>query len=210
MASSVIHIVIADKVNNVLKRNKKAILIGSIAPDISKHLGQTKEKSHFLDNVDNNIPNIDKFLSTYKEKLDDDFVLGYYIHLYTDYLWFKYFYPDFVENEYIYKLDGTKEKVDEEKLIEYFYNDYTNLNIKIIDEYNMDLKIFYESHQEFKNIINEIPMNKIDLIIEKAGIIIENSKIKKDYAFNFEIVKKFIEDSTDYIISNLKDIGVIK
>ena len=25
----------------------------------------------------------------------------------------------------------------------YIYNDYTNLNIKLIDEYNLDLKIFY-------------------------------------------------------------------
>ena len=70
----------------------------------------------------------------YGNRLDDDFVLGYYIHLYTDYLWFKYFVPDFCENGSLYKLDGTKEFVDDDKKLYYFYNDYTNLNIKLIDE----------------------------------------------------------------------------
>ena len=48
------------------KRYYKAILIGTIAPDISKHINETKLKSHFLDNVEDNIPNIDKFLAKYK------------------------------------------------------------------------------------------------------------------------------------------------
>ena len=210
MASSMIHLVVANEVNKVLKKDKKAILIGSISPDISKQIGETKVLSHFLDDVDGGIPNIEKFLNKYREKLDDDFVMGYYIHLYTDYLWFKYFYPDFIKNEYIYKLDGIKEKVNEEKITKYFYNDYTNLNIKLIEEYNMDLKIFYEEVPEFNNIISEIPMDKLHIIIDKIGIIIENAKVKKDYVFNFDMVQKFIEDSVNYIISNLKDLDIIK
>ena len=67
----------------------------------------------------------------YKDKLNDDFVLGYYIHLYTDYLWFKYFEPDFYKNGVIYKLDGSEEYVPAEQKRDYFYNDYTNLNIKL-------------------------------------------------------------------------------
>lgn len=35
MASSVIHIAVANELNKVLKKDKKSILIGSIAPDIS-------------------------------------------------------------------------------------------------------------------------------------------------------------------------------
>ena len=30
-------------------------------------------------------------INKYKNHLNDDFVMGYFIHLYTDYLWFKYF-----------------------------------------------------------------------------------------------------------------------
>ena len=44
MASSIIHICVAKEVNKYLKRNEKEILIGSIAPDISKQIGRTKKK----------------------------------------------------------------------------------------------------------------------------------------------------------------------
>lgn len=61
MASSVIHICIANEINKTINRDNKKLLIGTIAPDISKLLGETKFYSHFLDNVNNNIPNINKF-----------------------------------------------------------------------------------------------------------------------------------------------------
>ncbi len=208
MASSMIHIAVANEINKVLKRNNKHILIGSIAPDITKHIGMTKKDSHFQD-TDEDLPHLDKFLNKYRYNLNDDFVLGYYIHLYTDYLWFKYFEPDFYKNGIIYKLDGTVENIPFEKKRDYFYNDYTNLNIKLIDKYNMDLSIFYEEVPKFKNIIKEIPMDKIDIIINQAGIIIENTKENKAYVFDMEVINKFIHASVEYILSNLKDIGVI-
>ncbi len=208
MASSMIHIAVANEINKVLKRNNKHILIGSIAPDIAKHIGMTKVKSHFED-TNNDLPNLDKFLNKYKSNLNDDFVLGYYIHLYTDYLWFKYFEPDFYKNGVIYKLDGSIENVPFEKKRDYFYNDYTNLNIKLIDEYNLDLSIFYEEVPKFHNIIKEIPMDKIDIIINQAGIIIENTKESKSYVFDMEVINKFISTSVKYILSNLKDIKVM-
>ena len=130
MASSMIHIAVANEVNKTLKRNNKHILIGSIAPDIAKHIGIAKKNSHFQD-TDADLPHLEEFLNKYKDKLNDDFVLGYYIHLYTDYLWFKYFEPDFYKNGVIYKLDGSEEYVPAEQKRDYFYNDYTNLNIKL-------------------------------------------------------------------------------
>lgn len=132
-------------------------------------------------------------------------MLGYYIHLYTDYLWFKYFVPDFCKNGILYKLDGTTKKVSDDVKLEYFYNDYTNLNIKLIDEYDLNLSIFYEDIPPFKNIIKEIPMDKIDLIVNQAGIIIENTKESKSYVFDMNLVNKFIKMSVDCILSNLKD-----
>lgn len=106
-------------------------------------------------------------------------------------------------------MDGTKEVVEKSKKRDYFYNDYTNLNIKLIDEYNLDLSIFYEEIPKFKNIIKEIPMDKIKVIVDQAGIIIENSKENKPYLFDMKIINKFINTSIEYVLSNLKDIGVI-
>ena len=208
MASSMIRIVVANEINKIINRNNKNLLIGSIAPDIAKHIGMTKKDSHFQEK-DDTLPCLDDFLKKYKKDLSDDFVLGYYIHLYTDYLWFKYFETDFYKNGFIYKLDGTIENVPPEKKMEYFYNDYTNLNIKLIDEYNLDLSIFYEELPKFNDIIKEIPMDKIQIIIDQAGIIIENTKESKSLVFDMEVVNKFINTSVDYILSNLKDIKVI-
>lgn len=206
MASSIIHICVANEINKNIKKNNTDILIGSIAPDISKYIGKTKKESHFLDDVNNNIPNIDKFLNKYKNNLNDDFVLGYYIHLYTDYLWIKYFLPEFYNDEYIYKLDGSVKKISQEEKVKYIYNDYTNLNICLIDEYNLDLKIFYNEIPNFKNIIKEIPMNNINLIVEKAGLIIKNAKENETYyLFDKDIINKFINFSVDIILQDLKE-----
>ena len=207
MASSMIHIAIANEINKVIKKDKKSLLIGSIAPDIGKHVGIEKVISHF-EVVDDDIPKLDVFLDKYKAYLNDDFVLGYYIHLYTDYLWFKYFIPDFFKNSYVYKLDGTKEYLDGEKACYYIYNDYTNLNIKLIDEYNLDLDIFYEEVPVFNDIIKEIPMKDIKRIVDKTSISIENTKKTKPYVFDMELVNKFIRTSVDCILSDLKQLGI--
>lgn len=76
MASSFIHMSVANEINKVIKKDNNKLLIGSIASDISKHIGESKLKSHFLDSENNDIPNIDKFLTKYKYRINDDFVLG--------------------------------------------------------------------------------------------------------------------------------------
>lgn len=211
MASSMIHIVVANEINKKLNRDKSKLLIGTIAPDISKLIGETKVKSHFQDR-DDNIPNLDKFLEKYKDNLDDDFVLGYYIHLLTDYLWFKYFMTEIKleDSNIITKLDGTNIKCNGNMFTLYIYNDYTNLNIKLIDEYDLDLKIFYNEIPEFENIIQEIPMEKINLIVDKAGEIIENTKEHKEFVFNLDNINKFIETSVEIILGNLKELNIYK
>ena len=111
MASTIIHMAVVHEINKVLKRDNNLILLGGIAPDLGKIANGSKIETHFLDTNDN-IPNIDRFLNKYKNKMNDDFVMGYFIHLYTDYLWFKYFVPSLYEEgkEIITKLDGTKIK----------------------------------------------------------------------------------------------------
>ena len=209
MASSMIHICVASEINKILKRSNRGLLIGSIAPDISKQINLTKLTSHFQD-ANDDMPNLEKFLNKYKNKLKDDFVLGYYIHLYTDYYWFKYFITEFEKKDHIYTLDGKALTLTKEEKTKYIYNDYTNLNIKLIDEYELDLKIFYEPAPEFNNIISEIPMNKLNLIIDKAGIIIENTKVSKSYFFDINEVKRFISFSVNGILDNLKELGEIR
>lgn len=209
MASSIIHLAVCNEVNKVLNRNKRDILIGSIAPDISKIVGETKLKSHFLDGTGNQEPLMDKFIEKYRNNLADDFVMGYYIHLYTDYLWFKYFISEISTTSMIETLDGNKIYCSSDEFVKYIYNDYTNMNVLLIDKYDLDLKIFYNESPNFEDIIEEIPMNKLQLLLDEAGLIIANSTVNKDYVFNIEQVVKFIELSTKLILSNLNELKVI-
>lgn len=209
MASAVIHMCVANELNKKLKRNNDLVVIGSVAPDIAKHLGETKTKSHFQDN-DDDIPIIERFLDKYQKQLSDDFVLGYYIHLYTDYLWFKYFIPDFMANGKIYMLDGTIIPASEKDYKKYFYNDYTNLNAILIEEYNLELNILENKIPKMKNIITEIPMNQIQLIVDKTLSIIKKSQETKAYVIDKEIVNKFIDYTIEAIYSNLEEIGYTK
>ena len=207
MASAVIHLAVANEINKTLNRNKSKLLIGSIAPDISKFIGEDKTVSHFIKEKDSNIPDMERFLKKYKNNLTDDFVMGYYIHLYTDYLWFKYFVTEIYKETIITKLDGTVIKYDEDMINFYIYNDYTDLNIKLLDKYDMDLKIFYNSLPELNDIIKEIPMKKMQIIVDQMGIIIKNSKEKKNYVFNVKNVETFIKTSTELILSKINEIN---
>lgn len=203
MASAVIHIVIANELNKNLNRDKSKLLIGTIAPDIAKFIGESRIKTHFSRKDDVSTPDLDKFLNKYKNNLDDDFVMGYYIHLYVDYLWFKYFMPEIYEDGMIRKLNGEIIKCTEKEAFKYIYSDYTNLNIELIDEYDIDLKMFYNDLPEFNNIIEEIPMDKLKLIVDEMGIIIENTKVKKDMIFDINNINKFIKLCVDIIYSDI-------
>jgi hypothetical protein len=210
MASSMIHLAVANELNKKLGRHPSKLLIGSIAPDISKLIGEDKTRSHFLIQNSDCIPDMDKFLNKYSYFLNDDFVLGYYIHLFTDYLWFKYFIPEIYNYNLIKKLDGSVVRCTQNQMLMYIYNDYTNLNTKLLDEYNLDLKIFYSDLPEIDDIIEEIRMDKLQLLIDKTSLIIENTNRKKDYIFDIDNIKQFIETSTKLILAKLEEMGIVK
>ena len=113
MASAIIHIAVAKKLNEQLKMNEKELFLGTIAPDISKHIGQDRKVSHFL--YENRIPNLNLFLKKYNNSLNIPFIMGYYIHLFTDYLWFKYFFNEITNlNTSITLLNGDTLKCSKE------------------------------------------------------------------------------------------------
>ena len=206
MASTIIHMAVANELNKKLGRDNNLILLGGIAPDLGKIADGSKIKAHFQD-ANDDIPNIKRFLNKYSSKMNDDFVMGYFIHLYTDYLWFKYFIPELFnsDKELITKLDGTKIKCNEKIFTLYVYNDYTNLNTRVLDEYNMDLSILYNELPKINNIIEEIPLNKLNLLINETSYIIENSKEKKEYVFDIEDIKTFITTTVDLTYAYLKE-----
>lgn len=211
MASAIMHICVAKRVNEILKRNEKKFFLGSIAPDISKQIGESKAKTHFL-KQEGDVPEIDDFLKKYQDTLkDNDFNLGYYCHLFTDMIWFGMFlknYCNFELTEIKYNT-GEVKKATPELILKILYNDYTNLNIKLIDIYNLDLSLFYEECPNINTEIEEIDTSKLQIIIDKMGLIIEESKERKNIVFETGPICRFIDKTAEDFVMNLKTLGII-
>ncbi len=206
MASAVIHLAIAKELEKYLNiPNKKDYYLGSIAPDLAKHINLNRNISHFSYDNFQGIPNINLFIKKYPNFKQNSFTLGYFIHLYTDKIWIEDFINELEYNNYIKLLDGTIIKTTKKEINNLIYNDYTNLNIQLIDEYNMDLTLFYEDFIIPNTTLNEIPISKLNLLIDKMGIIIENSKKEKSYLFDLIPIKNFIEKSKTEILEKLKN-----
>ena len=202
MASAVIHLCIAKEVNKYLKMNEYDLLLGSIAPDISKQIGETKEISHFLDHSnEDDIPNIDRFLAKYRNDLHNPFTMGYFIHLLTDKYWFRDYIYQYVDR---YTRENNKRKLTASALRNIIYNDYTNLNTVLIDKYELSLDIFSNPMELPNSKITEIPVEKLGLLLEKMSYIIEESHEEKNFIFDTTDIEKFIDDTVKYIIKDLQ------
>lgn len=206
MASTIIHLAVAKEVQKSLSiDNTYDYYLGSIAPDLSKQIGSSKYESHFLKNsYKDDIPNIELFVKRYPNFKDNSFDLGYFVHLYTDKMWFEDFIEGITFNNTIKLLDGTFLETTPEEIKSIIYSDYTNINVDIIDEYNLDLSLFYEDFKVPDTDIKEIAADKLDILINKMGIIIENSKSEKLYSFDTTIIKDFINNTCEKILEELK------
>ncbi len=200
MASFIIHLAVASEINKKIKKDEGKILMGAIAPDISKLVGLSRKKTHFMKD---GYPSLADFLVKYKNNLNDDFVFGYYIHLYTDYLWSKYFVPTiYDENKKIIKFLDGKSIVDKDNLIlSYIYNDYTFANLYICNKYKLNLDIL-KNIGDIKNIIDEIPYDKFDIILSKLFEILKENP-KKNYVFDYKNIDEFISNSVKFILNEI-------
>lgn len=206
MASTLIHLAVAKKVLEEKKiDNKKDYYLGAIAPDISKQVGLSKEESHFSINTKNNTPNIKLFKKRYPLFQYNSFDLGYFTHLYTDKKWKEEFISKIINDNSIKLLDGTVIQTTKEEIKNMIYSDYTNLNTQLIDDYELDLSLFYEEFEQPKTKIKEIPIEKLDILINKIGIVIENSKEDKNYTLDIYPIEEFINETAKEISKELSN-----
>lgn len=205
MASSIIHVAVAKKINEKLHCNEELLIMGTVAPDVSKHANLTKNGTHFLTD-DTDIPNIDIFLQKYKSKLTNDFVMGYFIHLYTDYFWFKNFIPDMLSSDqkFVTKLNGDVIPLNGSMLKQYIYNDYQNININLINKYDIDLEYLY--HVEAPNIIEEIPYEYLNKLFDYTVSIVKKASNNYQFVFDMQCIDTFINTCAELIYSEILEI----
>ena len=177
-------------------KNYSEEAIRSVAPN--------KTLFQFL--YDNNKIDINCFLDKYKSKLNDSFILGYFIHLYTDLLWDKYFVSDIVNKDSILLLNGDTIENTKENYKKLIYNDYTNLNVLLLDEYNLNLSLFYNEAVIPDITMDEIPVNKLGKLLDYTGVIIANTKENKAYTFRLENIVPFINTSAHLILLKIMEL----
>ena len=114
----------------------------------------------------------------------------------TDKLWIEEFIPNLIQDNTIKLLNGSIISTTPEEIENMLYSDFTNMNLRIIDEYEMDLSIFYEEFIPPTTQLQEIPIDQLDILLNKMGIIIENSQEEKSYTLDFEAIKTFIENTS--------------
>lgn len=210
MASVVMHLAIAKLVNEKLGMNERELFLGTIAPDLSKVVGKKKYKSHFYKNTRSNIPDLEKFIKKYRRSMKKPFEMGYYIHLYVDKLWQEVVASDLFNTDSITLLNGSVITVKESDAKKLLYSDFSNINVDLIGRYEIDLSLFYLEPAIPKTKIDEIPIKKLNLIIQKMGTIIKNSEKARTVVLDQKNVHKFIESSADEIIDNLKSLKIIQ
>ena len=204
MASILIHLAVGKKVNEKICKKEEPFLTGCIAPDLARYVGISRDKTHFINNEREF--ELDRFLEKYNPYMNDEYVLGYYVHLFTDYLWYQYFKSNIVRDNYITKLDGNTYRVVSDSMQNlYMYNDYAVVNADLIKYYDLDMEFFHKDKIYSNDIIDEVPYNKINVLIELMFKYSEKKTNHTSMLFNFGDGRKFIDIAADLIIAHLKE-----
>ncbi len=206
MASSIVHATIAIKLKDKLKiNNYYDYLLGSIAPDIGKIIGVPKNITHFF--IRENVPDLTRFIKEYPNYLTNDFLLGYFIHLYCDDLWFNKFLLQFVSNNQIHLLNGQIIEHNERNMIKVIYHDYDLLNADIIKKYHLDYSFLTKSFVKPNIIFKEFDVSKIYLINEQTYHYLTSSHTGEYQLFNMDMIDNYINNCIKEIINYLKEIN---
>lgn len=105
MPSWPIHLAISKKLNRGWNLPKDEFIYGNIMPDADGYkvpisVTVPRETSHFLREVALNganylLPDVEKFRKKYQSQIDNPIVLGYLVHLLTDYYFNRMFYEKY-------------------------------------------------------------------------------------------------------------------
>lgn len=142
------------RINKDIK-NKDVFITGCVAPDIAIPDSFSKNQTHFREKSPYyfSAPDLNNFLDKYKSRLNEDFVLGYFCHLYADFVFSKYYMPSIAVplDEYYNKFNSVKAKyifleknknIIDAKLFSKMnptYQDYAISDSHLIKEFNLPL-----------------------------------------------------------------------
>ena len=203
-------------------KNKEEFLTGCVAPDIAIPDTITKNEGHFRDKSDKffKSPDIERFLKKYKTRLNEDFVIGYFCHLFADFVFCDLYMVDIVkplDNQdnlhnkkdapFVYiKKQRKKVKAIEFKENNPIYDDYTISNDYLINYFNIPLDINFTVDDPH---IDEIDSIKLKDIKKEVNKFLNYNNLKQDTSIiivdkycNF--IKAYAKDFSKLFINLIK------
>lgn len=195
------HIEVAKRLNKKLKfKNEKLeeFMIGNLLADINNGFVvkgistiYNHKHTHYEDNGGITYIN---FYNQYKDRLNEPIVLGYYVHLYTDYLWNNDFYTRLGKN--IKFCEYTSEELKKIK-----HDDFKLYNNKYIDN--------IINIENVNNIVNKsrsisnISINYSDVIKVIEFLKVQNT-FNSDYSFyNEKELDELLEDTVNKMLQQI-------
>ena len=189
MGSAVMHLCVGKKVAQKLNSvDRKAFLIGNLAPDLSKITNQSKYISHFLKKIEINdsereVPDLDKFVKKYKNRLNEPFIQGYLCHLISDDIWFREYIPNHVISITEDKKQILLRDIDDYRPYDDFrsimYSDYSKTNKYLFEMYKINLKKYDDMNIPNPN-MEEFEYEEIHKLIEQISYFLEYSEENKE------------------------------
>lgn len=210
MPSWKIHVYIGNKIRKELKVNRKYFMIGNLLPDQDRYNIKNLKKNipryitHFINKdeckIGINLPNYEKMYSKYQNKFKNPVLLGYLVHLLTDYYFNNYIYENcFIKDDngkYIgyKKIDGSILYCDFREANRAKQEDFKKFNDNIVVRKNnfrfcLNSKYFSE--------IDELKLDKKE--IYAVGKYLDSSHSKMKNNTNYQILTK---DEMDILVKN--------
>ena len=103
-------------------------------------------------------------------------------------------------------IDGNKIKYDKD-ICYFLYEDYDTLIDDIINEYHIDLKFLKEELPQISNIIKEVPIDKLNIVVDKTYEVINKKNKSKLNVLNMDLLNEFINYSVNKIIYKIDKIA---
>ncbi len=204
-------------------KDRDVFLTGCLAPDIAKADKILKNEGHYR-NLGNELyksPDIKKFATRYAERLSEDFIIGYFCHLYADMVFASVYLPSIAKPlDSSYKFSNTKDAkfvkiLKSNNIIPVsaflseigIYDDYTKTNKSLIRTFNVptDIKYSLKDPRMF-----EIDNSKLCMINDEVGKyigkyatepIIKGDTLAIDIQGYSEFIEKF---SNEFCISYVR------
>ena len=229
------HLYIADKINNVIKKDENEFFIGNVLPDIysgwiikdaSKVLNYDithYSNKYIINDKVYTLPDYERFIIENSHIKKDTIFLGYLSHLMSDYYFNNYAF----KNHYINKgeeivgiIDSDKKEIncDKEYAREAKQGDFNYLSNKIITKVNfkeviIDNKIIGIA-LKIKNIdIKEEDLYKVEKYLNNL-LSKENNKYIEDLDYNYKMFSKeelemLLNSCINFILEKFKEYSLI-